>query len=428
MAKGVYIGVSDKARKVKKMYIGVDGVARRVKKAYIGVDGKARLFYSGSGTVTSKGLITNLQSYRPGCIGGSVGTHAIIAGGRSTTNSSETGSTDATGKGRIVSTYNTALTLGTAENLNTEVGGGHYHIRGESVGNYCVFMGKATLDRYTKTTIDNTAYDNNMIKYTVTGRVGAFFTTVSNGTHAIIAGKYYINSSKDGKGVDAYTSDLTLIQTATYPENCDIGTGTRVGNLGIMIKGKYSLNIDGEAGQMTHYNTIYAYSYDSSLTLATNSMYQTQTTPNTTKYSSIIDFTFKHTAAATAGDHGIFLACDDDNESNKVLSCNTSLTLSWITGVDVARKYVGASHLGEYAVFGGGQHPYDDENYDVYKNVDIYDSSLVHTSSQLSVSRACCAAANVGNYLLLSGGAKIIDSEESIVYFSNTTEAFEIIY
>lgn len=47
MAKGAYIGVSNVAKKVKKMYIGVGGVARKVKKAYIGVNGVARLFWSG---------------------------------------------------------------------------------------------------------------------------------------------------------------------------------------------------------------------------------------------------------------------------------------------------------------------------------------------------------------------------------------------
>ena len=45
MAKKVYVGVNNVARKVKKMYIGIDGKARRVKKAYIGVNGVARLFY-----------------------------------------------------------------------------------------------------------------------------------------------------------------------------------------------------------------------------------------------------------------------------------------------------------------------------------------------------------------------------------------------
>lgn len=46
MAKAMYIGVDNVARKVKKLYIGVDGVARKVKKGYIGVNGVARLFYS----------------------------------------------------------------------------------------------------------------------------------------------------------------------------------------------------------------------------------------------------------------------------------------------------------------------------------------------------------------------------------------------
>ena len=46
MAKGVYLGVSGKARKIKKLYIGVGGKARKVKKGYIGISGKARLFFS----------------------------------------------------------------------------------------------------------------------------------------------------------------------------------------------------------------------------------------------------------------------------------------------------------------------------------------------------------------------------------------------
>ena len=45
MAKGVYIGVNNVARKVKKSYIGVGNVARKIKKAYIGVNGVARECY-----------------------------------------------------------------------------------------------------------------------------------------------------------------------------------------------------------------------------------------------------------------------------------------------------------------------------------------------------------------------------------------------
>ena len=48
MAKGTYIGVGGKARKVRNLYRGVGGKARKVKKAYVGVGGKARLFFSAS--------------------------------------------------------------------------------------------------------------------------------------------------------------------------------------------------------------------------------------------------------------------------------------------------------------------------------------------------------------------------------------------
>ena len=47
MAKAVYVGIDNIARKIKGAYIGVDGVARKVKKAYIGIDGVAQLCYEG---------------------------------------------------------------------------------------------------------------------------------------------------------------------------------------------------------------------------------------------------------------------------------------------------------------------------------------------------------------------------------------------
>lgn len=48
MAKGMYVGIDNKARKAKKIYVGIDGVARKVKKVYIGdSSGKARLAWSG---------------------------------------------------------------------------------------------------------------------------------------------------------------------------------------------------------------------------------------------------------------------------------------------------------------------------------------------------------------------------------------------
>ncbi len=47
MAKAMYIGISNVARKVNQPYIGVAGVARKAVKGYVGVGNVARQFYSG---------------------------------------------------------------------------------------------------------------------------------------------------------------------------------------------------------------------------------------------------------------------------------------------------------------------------------------------------------------------------------------------
>lgn len=45
MAKGAFVGVDGRARKIKKIYVGITEKARSVSKAYVGINGKARLFY-----------------------------------------------------------------------------------------------------------------------------------------------------------------------------------------------------------------------------------------------------------------------------------------------------------------------------------------------------------------------------------------------
>lgn len=53
MAKNIYIGVGNVARKVTQPYFGVGSVARKVKAGYIGVGGVARQFFPGGITVSS---------------------------------------------------------------------------------------------------------------------------------------------------------------------------------------------------------------------------------------------------------------------------------------------------------------------------------------------------------------------------------------
>lgn len=57
MAKVSYVGISNKARRVKKLFVGIDGKARKVKKAYIGINGVARLFYGAIEPSTIPGYI-----------------------------------------------------------------------------------------------------------------------------------------------------------------------------------------------------------------------------------------------------------------------------------------------------------------------------------------------------------------------------------
>lgn len=94
MAKGAYIGVSDKARKIKKGYIGVDGKARKIKKGYIGVGGVARPCW-GEGKLVYFGKISPLKKARCDGNGNYVGNYMIIAGGGTSNSGSYVSSVDA---------------------------------------------------------------------------------------------------------------------------------------------------------------------------------------------------------------------------------------------------------------------------------------------------------------------------------------------
>lgn len=82
MAKGIYVGVNNTARKITKAYVGVDGVPRKVKKAYIGVEGVPRLVYSNN---PEKVAVTQLTTARFYPCAVSNPNYAIFAGGRTLT-------------------------------------------------------------------------------------------------------------------------------------------------------------------------------------------------------------------------------------------------------------------------------------------------------------------------------------------------------
>lgn len=95
MAHEAYIGVSGKARKVKKIYVGVGGKARNVKRGYIGVGGKARLFFKDSaepGAMVSASALSTSRGRIAGC---SLDSYAVFVGGETHTGRTEYSNIDA---------------------------------------------------------------------------------------------------------------------------------------------------------------------------------------------------------------------------------------------------------------------------------------------------------------------------------------------
>ena len=142
MAKGAYVGVDGKARKIKKGYVGVDNVARKVKKGYVGVGGVARPFFSAEG-LEYYGAITPLSRGRYLLAATSVGRYALFGGGRysSSDSSSSLSST--------VDAYDESLTRSTPSALSKA----RYDLAAATVGGYALFGGgyfiSSAVDAYT---------------------------------------------------------------------------------------------------------------------------------------------------------------------------------------------------------------------------------------------------------------------------------------
>ena len=86
--------------------------------------------------------------------------------------------------------------------------------------------------------------------------------------------------------------------------------------------------------------------------------------------------------------------------------------------LSVARENLAATHVGNYALFGGG-HNFSGHYYNV---VDAYNTSLEKsTPTPLSQARSFLAATHVGNYALFAGGYN-----NDYVEFSNVVDAYDI--
>ena len=221
MAKGVYFGVGEKARKVKKLYFGVGDKSRKVKKMYFGVDGKARICYSSGlssrktpGQFSTQGIFTNskvgdymLRSHEGVLVetlnksfvkgnatpfqipayssGGSWNpSYAIFSGGYLTSNNTTTAN---------MHTYTTSLVHGRATDLlrSAPTGG--------NVGNYAILSGGLNHVGYGYawcTLYNQSLAQTTLISSTYFGNVNSASANV--GDKILIAGGRTYSASGDG--------------------------------------------------------------------------------------------------------------------------------------------------------------------------------------------------------------------------------------
>lgn len=269
MAKGTYIGIADKARKVKKLYFGVADKARKVKKVYFGVDGKARLVYSAGPMLASNTNILGARvvdaSYNSNHAGMYSGSRIVyfldkqlVKSERSLTGSTRGSAKPASNKTHLffgggsdssspngsifwVDAYNASLVRYDCGQLPPPQ---CYGIASASVGNFAIFFGG-----YNFTTIAEyrTYYDSSLVQRTSTTyprRREACGITLPN--HALFGGGYGGYSGSDYLS-DVYRFDSSMVQTTisnlSYPESSK--GGVSVGGNAIFAGGsRRAANID----------------------------------------------------------------------------------------------------------------------------------------------------------------------------------------
>ena len=246
-------------------------------------------------------------------------------------------------------------------------------------------------------------------------------TTVGN--YALFGGGEY--SSK----VDAYDTKLTKTNATDLSVGGYQGSATTVGNYALFGGGSY----------YSHHSTVDA--YDTKLT-------KSSITDLSDKSCSLMGATTVGNYALFGGGYGYDKESSSPTYSSKVDAYDTKLTKTNATDLSVERNGIGATTVGNYALFGGGSggsfysskvDAYDTKltktnatdlsvggyqsattvgNYALFTQgltVDAYDSSLTKTTvTNLSVERDDMGATTLGDYALFAGGCNNNDNYSTV--------------
>ena len=355
MAKKVYVGVDDVARRVKKMYVGVDGTARKVKKGYVGVGGVARPFFTTG--LERWGLATSLTTARTNHAATTVGDYALFGGG-----SNNSGAISS------VETYNKSLVKGTATNIS----GVRRYLGASNVGNYALFAGGG--DNGGTVKADVATYNQSLTKGTATAMtMGGWYVKGTNfqansGSLAMFTQGVNIGyeASTYSNVVDTYNASLTkgtvnmsvektFVACASTDKHVLFAGGMNSsGYTGVVDAFNKSLSRTTPAGVGAYYGAsaasvgeyiiVTGYYYDAYAYVYNSSLTRTIIT-NVTKG--------EYRAAITLGDYALFGG--SRLQGTVVDAFDKSLTVTKPNGFSESKCYVEATTIGNYALFGGGQ-------------------------------------------------------------------------
>ena len=439
MAKGAYVGISGKARKIKAGYIGIEtqtpAYEERNETASITANNISTYFDVTNGTYSFVGSGSSFTSnYNSSTYSASTATSTWTAK-KDMSNVSLNWSTSAssTNTSRVYFTMTVAGTTVVSKTAGSNSGTWTGSLKaGESIvltyysqrGNNSSYRGTATISAIsvTQTTTVQTGTTTASVarrikmayigiggkarpcwggggKLTYYGTITAMSTAKHShaattvGNYALFAGG--MNSSGEVASVDAYNASLVR----STPTALSIGraylSATSVGEFALFGGG-------GNRSGATWYASVDA--YNASLT---------RSTPTA------LSAGRAYSSATTVGNYALFAGGKNSSAYlDTVDAYNASLTRSTPTALSFARCNVSATTVGNYALFAGGA-----ESGGALDTVDAYNASLTRsTPTALSFARASMPATTVGNYALFAGGMTLTASYE--VLSCDTVDAY----
>lgn len=373
MAKGIYVGVDNTAKKVSKVYAGIDNVAKKVTKGYVGVGNVARPFMSSEEILSYYGLATNVYTYCAYAFSASIGNYYIVAGGGAR-------DTDIARSNAVA--YNTSLVTTTLTAISNarQLGGS------ATVGDYALFSSgvKLNLTNSSNMVANIDVYNTSLVR-TVLNTLGTYFykgygvAGVSINNYAIFSGGH--DSSSYTRAMAAYNATLTKT-SFNLPAAKFYQSGATVNGYGLL------------AGGYTASESSVCHCVDSMLTVSSlTALSSARAKPAATtvgnyaiiggegSYYDVYNADLTHSTIVSPGNTKNVMATTLRNyalfplgNNLQVATYNTSLTFNYTTNMSQIRNNFQAGSIGNYALVVGGtlRNPTYTSKSDPVNTVEVY--------------------------------------------------------